>query len=46
MYFGFDFVVVERFDGRYFEEWVAFGGGCSMEEVEFGKMRKHIRDFG
>ena len=44
--FGFDFAVVECFDDGYFEDGVAFGGGCFEEEVEFGSMRKHIGDFG
>ena len=26
-YFGFDFTRVEQFDGDYFEDGVAFGGG-------------------
>ena len=45
-YFGFDFAVVERFDGGYFEDGVVFGGGCFEEEAEFGKMWKHIGNFG
>ena len=44
--FGFGFVEVERFDGGYFENGVAFGSGCVEEEFEFGRMRKHIGDFG
>ena len=38
--------MVERFDGGYFEDWVAFGGGCFEEEMEFGRMRTQIGDFG
>ena len=44
--FGFDFAVVEKFDGGYLEGVVAFGDGCYVEEVEFGRMQKHIGDFG
>ena len=45
-HFGFYFVAVEWFDGEYFEDRVAFGDGCFEEQVEFGRMRKHIWDFG
>ena len=41
-----DSVYFEQFDGGYFENGVAFGGGGFEEEVEFGRMRKHIGDFG
>ena len=44
--FGFDFVVVEQFDSGYFKDGVAFGGGCFEDEVKFGRMQKHIGDFG
>ena len=37
---------VERSDGEYFEDGVAFGDGCFEEEMEFGMMLKHIGDFG
>ena len=39
-------MVVKRSDSGYFEDRVAYGGGCFEEEVEFGRMRKHIGDFG
>ena len=46
MGFGFDFMEVEWFDGGYFEDGVAIGGGCFEEEVEFCRMQKNIRVFG
>ena len=42
----FDFLAVERFDGKYFEDGAAFGDGCFEEEKEFSRMLKHIGDFG
>ena len=42
---GFDFVVVERFEGGYFEDGMTFGGCCFEKKVEFGRMHKHIGDF-
>ena len=39
-------MVVDWFDGGYFKDGVEFEGGCFEEEVEFGRMRKHIGDFG
>ena len=44
--FDFDFVAVERFDGEYFEDGVAFKDGCFEEDMEFGRMQKPIGDFG
>ncbi len=44
--FGLDFVLVEPFDGGYFDDGVVFGGGCFEEEVEFSRMQKHIGYFG
>ena len=38
--------MVEKFDGVYFEDGVAYGSGCFEEEVEFGRIQKHIGDFG
>ena len=40
------FMVVELFDGGYFESGVTFKGCCFEEEIEFGRMLKHIDDFG
>ena len=37
---------VERFDGEYLEVRLAYECGCFEEEVEFGKTRNHIWDFG
>ena len=34
-YFGFDFAVVERLNDGYFEDGVAFGGGCFEEGCSF-----------
>ena len=38
--------MVEQFDGEYFEDRVAFGGGCFGEEVEFGRMRSILGILG
>ena len=44
--FGFDsgFMVVERFEIRYFEREVVFWNGCFEDLVEYGSMWKHIED--
>ena len=39
-------MAADRFDGEYFEDGVAFGDGCFEEEMEFGRMLKHIVGFG
>ena len=39
-------MVVERFDGEYFEDGAVFEDGCFEEEMEFCRMLKHIVDFG
>ena len=39
-------MAVEQFNGEYFEDKVAFGDGFFEEEMEFGRMLKHIGDFG
>ena len=39
-------MVVERFDGEYFEDGAILWDGCFEEEMEFGMMMKHIGDFG
>ena len=46
--FGFDsgFVVVEWFDGGYFDNEVVFGNGCFEEVVEYGRRQIHTEDFG
>ena len=44
--FGFGFVGVERSNGEYFGDGVTFEDGCFEEEMEFGRMQKHIGDFG
>ena len=37
---------VKRSDSEYFEDGVAFRDGCFEGEMEFGRMLKHIGDFG
>ena len=39
-------MAVERFDVEYFEDGAVFEDGCFEDEMEFGRMWKHILDFG
>ena len=39
-------MAVEQFDGEYFEDRAVFEDGCLEEEMQFGRMQKHIGDFG
>ena len=39
-------MAVEQFDGEYSEDGVAVEDGCFEEVMEFGRMKKHIGDFG
>ena len=39
-------MAVKLFDGVYFEDGVAFRDSCFEKEMEFGRMQKHIGDFG
>ena len=42
----FVFVAVERFDGEYSEDGVAFEDGFFEEVMEFGMTQNYIMDFG
>ena len=44
--FGFNILAVERPDGEYFEDGVELEDSCFEEVIEFGRMQKHIGDFG
>ena len=39
-------MAVGRFDGAYFQDGVAFEDECFEEVMEFGRIQKHIGDFG
>ena len=39
-------MAVERSDGEYFEDVAVFEDGYFEEGMEFGRMLKHIVDFG
>ena len=39
-------MAVEHFDSEYFEDGVAFEDCCFEEDMEFGRMQKHIGVLG